>query len=101
MKALQGGRGLLASVPVDRIVAVVTSAPDYEMSRLVYVEDWPEYDDHSVIDGGHCSCYGFEDTEWTGTTYTRDELRVAATKWQEDGLELEREIAPAILRALA
>lgn len=101
MRKLEGSKTLLASVPLHHVVAVVTSRPDYEMSRLVYVEDWPEYDDRTVIEGSHCSCYDFDDTQWEGIAYTRDELRVVAENWKGQGYGLEPVLAPLVLEQLA
>lgn len=101
MKNILPSRQLLASIPVDRIVAIVTSAPEYSMSRLIYVEDWPNFGDHTIIEGSHCSCFGFDDTRWDGTVYTLEELRSIAGKWAMDGVETEKDIAPFIRRNLA
>lgn len=53
-----------------------TTPQDYEMGRYILVEDiegleWGEY---LFLEGWHCSCYDFDETEWTATAYTRDEL---------------------------
>lgn len=90
----------LKDIPLTDIVAVVTDEPDYEMSRIMYVDDWPEYGDHTIVEGGHCSCYGFDDTEWTGVSYTSAELKDVAAGWLTKGDKLEREIAPFVIRNL-
>lgn len=90
----------LKTIPFDRIVTVVTDERAYEMSRIVYVENWPAYDDHTIVEGSHCSCYGFDDTEWTGMSYTTAEMKGVATGWLTKGAALEREIAPFVLRNL-
>jgi len=63
-----------------QIVVVVTSEPDYEMERKLLLTDvegleWREY---WLLEGYHCSCYDFDETEWSGTIYTSDELRKLA-----------------------
>ncbi|HBF4616133.1 TPA: hypothetical protein KOO48_001928 [Clostridioides difficile] len=27
-----------------------------------------------LLEGCHCSCYGFDETEWSATVYTKEEL---------------------------
>lgn len=36
-----------------------------------------------LLDGGHCSCYDWEDVVWTGTEYTRDEIEALARSYVE------------------
>jgi hypothetical protein len=59
------------------IVVAWTSEPDYEMSRLILLEK--EYNVFIVLEGSHCSCYDFDDTEWEAIEYTKDELTKLAT----------------------
>lgn len=54
------------------IEVAVTSEPDYEMDRRILLN--LNYDRYVLIEGYHCSCYGFDDTEWSAMEYTRDEL---------------------------
>ena len=76
-----------------QILVATTSEPDYEMSRYILLEDvqgldWGEY---LLLEGYHCSCYDFDDTDWSGIVYTSDELRKLASAdynkddvfWQE------------------
>lgn len=49
-----------------------TSVPDYEMNRVIIAEH--KHDEYVVLEGYHCSCYGFEDVKWEGTIYTTEEL---------------------------
>ena len=64
-------------VQLHNIVCAITSEPDWEMSRLILLEDMPntEYGEYVLIEGGHCSCYGFDDTEWDCIQLTEDELK--------------------------
>jgi hypothetical protein len=79
----------LSDVPMTRIMLATTSEPDYEMSRVMIAEDWPDYGDYTVIAGSHCSCYGFDDTQWDATCYTDDELPKVLASWHTsyDGAE--------------
>lgn len=54
------------------IVVAFTSEPDYEMSRHILLEI--KYDSYILLEGHHCSCYDFDDTEWEAIEYTEDEL---------------------------
>lgn len=60
-----------------QILVAITSKPDYEMDKnilLVNIEGL-KYDEYLLLEGGHCSCYDFDETDWNGTIYTSDELR--------------------------
>jgi len=59
------------------IVFAITSEPDYEMNRLILLEDMPEteYGEYVLSEGGHCSCYGFDETVWDCVQLTADELK--------------------------
>lgn len=56
-----------------------TSDPDYEMNRVILVDLGVDTktgkDEYLVLEGYHCSCYGFEDTKWEGTVYFEEELK--------------------------
>lgn len=56
-----------------QIIVATTSKPDYEMNRYILLEI--EYNRYVVIEGSHCSCYDFDDTEWTAMEYTSDEIK--------------------------
>ena len=87
----------LEQIPLHDIVIVATSKPDCEMERTIVVEDYQGYGDWLVVDGGHCSCYGFEEVEWHATKYTSDEIRKLAVGWLKSGYGSEKIIAPLIL----
>ena len=91
----------LSQVPNWQIVFVVSSDKDYEMQRHIYVEGYPNYDDCTIIEGSHCSCYDFDDTEWEAITYTQDELITIMKNWYKNGYGTERVIAPMILKYLS
>ena len=87
-------------VPHHAILVAATSEPDYEMDRIVIAEDWESYGDYVVIYGGHCSCYDFDQTQWSAIKYTKDELVKVLKGWAETGWGVERIIVPTALAAL-
>lgn len=95
MRNLEGFK--IESVPHHAIVIALTSQPDYEMNRMLLAEDFPGYGDYTVIEGYHCSCYGFEETKWDVTVYTKEELQKVAEGWASTGYGVEPQIAPLIL----
>lgn len=60
------------------VVFATTSEPDYEMSRLMLLENMPDisYRDYVLAEGSHCSCYGFNEIEWDCTQLTAEELKI-------------------------
>lgn len=70
-----------------QILVAVTSEPDFEMSRQILLTDieglnWKEY---LLLEGSHCSCYDFDDTDWSGIVYTSDELiKLANASYNKD-----------------
>jgi hypothetical protein len=65
----------------DNIVVADTSEPDYEMSRRILLEELKglNYGEYVLLEGGHCSCYDFDETEWDATIYTDEELSTLAS----------------------
>lgn len=63
-------------IKVHNILFSTTTNEDYEMSRLVLLEGMPDikYNEYVLVEGWHCSCYGFDDTEWEAIIFTREEL---------------------------
>lgn len=64
------------NIKLHNIVIAITSKPDYEMSRWLLLEDLDnlKYNEYVVVEGYHCSCYGFDETEWDAIKYTQEEL---------------------------
>ncbi|MGG3890208.1 hypothetical protein [Metabacillus fastidiosus] len=58
------------------IVVAWTSSPDYEMNRMILLEI--SYSEYILLEGWHCSCYDFDETEWEAIKYTEEELRSIA-----------------------
>lgn len=63
------------SLPLQNIILATTSEPDYESYRKIFctLKDTP-CDCYVIIEGGHCSCYGYDETEWEAIEYTAEEL---------------------------
>ena len=77
MRYLKGGSMLNnMSIKPHNIVFAHTTPIDYEMSRYILLEDLEgfKYGEYLVLEGGHCSCFGFDETEWSATVYNREEL---------------------------
>lgn len=60
----------------DEVLFSVTSKETWDMYRLILLENrnYNENFDFVLIEGSHCSCYGFSDIEWHGIKLTTDEL---------------------------
>lgn len=80
------------NVKFHNIVIAVTTKPDYEMNRYLLLEDLKdlEYGEFVIVEGGHCSCYDFDETQWDAIKYTKEELikiaedRVLNEYWYEE-----------------
>jgi hypothetical protein len=83
----------VSKIPFYKILFAVTSEPDYEMDRILILEDYPNYDEYTVINGGHCSCFDFDETNWDATMYTDEEMDILMRSWSEKGCGTEQAIA--------
>lgn len=75
------------NIKFHNIVIAVTSERDYDMERWFLLEDLDDlrYDEYVVVEGGHCSCYGFDDTQWDAMKYTKEELlKIAESRLLEN-----------------
>lgn len=88
----QKERYSIEGIPLHRATFVLTSAPDYEESRLLFFDDFPEYGKSLFLSGGHCSCYDWDDVEWSATIVDRKELKKLIEGWLH-GDELEKRMA--------
>lgn len=63
-------------IKMHNVLFATTSERDYEMERLLLLEDMPdtEYNEFVLVEGYHCSCYDFDETNWDCTKLTKDEL---------------------------
>ncbi len=75
---------IVATVDAVSVLFAATSERDYEMSRVILVDVGNEF---TVLFGGHCSCYGFDEVEWDATEYTEGELETLAPTWMGEGGE--------------
>src|SRR3990167_2543793 len=63
-------------IDASTIVFAYTTPNGYEMRRFLLLEK--DDDTYIIVEGDHCSCYDFEDIEWTAMEYTLDELKKIA-----------------------
>lgn len=79
MKNLQYSN--LKKIDVWRVVCASESTPFYDGSKLILIdagERYPSGESFILLDGYHCSCYGWEETAFDCTSYSREELRELA-----------------------
>lgn len=89
------------SAPLWAVHAALTHSQDYYERRLLLLENWPEYGGLTVIEGSHCSCYGFDDTEWDAMTYEPQELLQVIRGWHNNSYDdIEKEMAVIVWRLL-
>ena len=64
-------------IKLHNIVFAYTTPQDYDMERLLLLEDMPntKYGEYVLIEGHHCSCYDFDDCNWDATVYNMEELK--------------------------
>jgi len=65
------------NIKPHNIVVAETSEPDWEMNRIILLELDPGI--FVILEGGHCSCYGFDETEWEAIEYTEEEIKKLAS----------------------
>lgn len=63
-------------INAHNILFTTTSERDYEMNRLFILEEMPKtsLNEFVLVEGYHCSCYGFDETKWEATVYNKEEL---------------------------
>lgn len=57
------------SIMAHNILYACTSEKDYDMRRLIILENVSQYGHYTILEGGHCSCYDFDETEWEATEF--------------------------------
>ena len=64
-------------IELHNILFSKTTEIDYEMSRLILLENMPDtkYGEYVLAEGYHCSCYGFDETDWDCMVVTDEELK--------------------------
>lgn len=63
-------------IEAHNIIYAEASEPDYEMGRKILLTY--TYDKYIVLEGWHCSCYDFNETEWEAIEYDAKEIVVLA-----------------------
>lgn len=86
-------------IKMHNVLFATTSEKDYEMKRLLLLEDMPdtEYNEFVLAEGSHCSCYDFDETNWDCTKLTKDELNKLLEKI-EDWETLRKELKEFLAR---
>ena len=81
------------------VFATTSSAVGWKMKRLLLLEDMPDtkIDEYVLVEGEHCSCYDFDDTDWDCTKLTKDELNKLLEKI-EDLRTLRKELKEFLAR---
>lgn len=75
------------------IIISHTEGDGYEEERSILVEGLEDMKEgeYVVIEGSHCSCYGFDDTEWDATLYSENELmKLALADYNRDSIFWKR-----------
>lgn len=78
-------------IELHNVLFATTSPSDYEMNRLILLEDMPDvnWNEYVLLEGYHCSCYGFDETRWDATVFTEEELNKLMEAEQYGGLREE------------
>lgn len=63
-------------IKMHNVLYAITSNQDYSMDRIILLEGLPDlkYNEFVLVEGGHCSCYDFDQTTWDATKLTKEEL---------------------------
>lgn len=86
-------------IKMHNVLFATTTEKDYEMARLILLEDMPDtnYNEFVLVEGYHCSCYDFDETEWDCIKLTRDELEKMLEN-VEDNETLRKELKEFLSR---
>lgn len=77
---------------MHNVLFATTSVKGYSMERLLLLEDMPDTNRNEfvLVEGYHCSCYDFDETNWECTKLTEDELNKLLEKTENlDALRKE------------
>ena len=88
-----------ADIKMHNVLFATTSAIEFEEERLLLLEDMPDTNDDEfvLVEGSHCSCYGFDETNWDCIKLTRNELNKLLEKI-EDWESLRKELKEFLAR---
>lgn len=77
-------------IKLHNILYAITSTQDYEMNRLLLLENMPDTDEEYVLaEGYHCSCYDFDDTAWDCIQLSLKELNKILKEEKYDDLRIK------------
>lgn len=96
------------SIATWRIVCASQSEPNWSEERyiLIYAGDDPRTycgEGYILLEGGHCSCYDWDEVDWSAVKYTAAELKkLGESKIDEHGCyyEAERAFWRSVLHAI-
>ncbi len=74
MRSFKSDKLRNVKIKPHNIIFAYTTPINYDMSRLMLVEDIGGYDEYLLLNEYHCSYYGFDDCTWKTTVYTKEEL---------------------------
>lgn len=76
MRNFDANKLIKEGIKPHQILFVSTFIESYEGSKEMILHDIDGLDeDYLYVEGGHCSCYGFDEVCWEGTVLNSDELR--------------------------
>ena len=78
-------------IKMHNVLFAITSERDYEMERLLLLENMPDtnYNEYVLAEGYHCSCYDFDDTTWDCTKLNEEELKKLLENTDHENLRTE------------
>ena len=78
-------------IELHNVLFATTSPNDYEMNRLILLEDMPDvnWNEYVLLEGYHCSCYGFDETQWDATVFSEAEMDKLMEREQYETLRKE------------
>lgn len=64
------------NIKFHNIALSLTNSECFEAERFLLLEDLNDikYNEFVVVEGYHCSCYGFDDCKWEAVLYSVSEL---------------------------
>ena len=64
-------------IPLSDIILSYTNDKAYDAERGFLIDTWSYVDvkaGYVIVEGEHCSCYGFDNVKWNMTAYEPSEL---------------------------
>lgn len=72
------------NIPIASVAFAFTEEYDYSATRTLFLVAYPNNNEYTLVEGGHCSCYGFDEVEWEAIVYTEEELLKVLRGWMND-----------------